>query len=1330
MEFAKHVKVLTGEADWPIWKRKVRDLLDYHEGAIDCIDNRLVKPEPLSDSATEAEKRKYKAESDLYRKANSYAKSMITSMVSDSVYQKIMDKETAHETWTALKDQFEATSQDQLFKICADFFAFVWTSGDDVSTHVAKLRTLWNELNNGLRQKNQNTLPDLILVCKLLHILPSSFNTFKSGWMMLSKDDEKTFEELSLQLTVFERNSGQQKLNESQEALYTKSNKQKENLNRDKQRFNSSPTQSKRNNECNYCHKPGHWVRQCRKWIADGRPARPARDSSNYGDQSNVANIALVSIHNEVLAAEKNSDNWWVDNGATRHVTSRSDWFTTFTKFQSPCSIKAAGEECLDAIGSGVIEVISEINGRRQNLLLKDVWLVPKIAKNLFSPLAAHDKNPVSTFESTVTSCKFSVNRVPVLTGVREQGGSLFKANIKAVNPRISSSINIAESRDLLQLYHERWGHQDKRHIKEKLELELNTKVKLEQTICEPCIYGKAHRLPFGTRRKATKPGELISTDVCGPFYESFQKKRYLVVFKDSYSKFRYSFVIKQKSEVKTVLKEMLVHAEKQGHNIKELLSDNGGEFDNAEVRDLLQRKGVTQRLTAPYTPQQNGGSERENRTIVEMARTFMHSNPEVQFPQAIWAELVTAAVYILNRTGKSSEGKISPYELWFGKKPRISHLRIIASTCYFHIPVQKRHKMDKKAEKGFLVGYDGNERYRIYVPKERQVFLSRDVIFHEVLRNCDSLKIPFKSLPSAVEEESSNDSETTKLRISKSESEPENASNSEETESESDEDTHENSENNTRQLRRRSRIKPPTYYDEFVMVMTTNEEPQSYKEALQRSDSEGWKKAMDSEMDSLVENNTFELSELPRGSKAIPCKWVFRLKLNPDGSVLKYKARLVAKGYGQRKGIDFTKTFSPVARLQTIRLMLAIASTEKMNLVQFDVSTAFLYGELEETIYMTQPDGYNDNTSRVWKLKKSLYGLKQSPRCWNKRIGKFLEDLDFKVSLEEPCLFVRERNNNKIILALYVDDGIVAATSKKELEEFINQLRTEFKITSKDADYFLGLEIKILTNGDIKICQTAYAQKILERFNFAECNPVSSPMTPGQDSGKVVGKEHNFPYRQAVGSLMYLMLGSRPDLAYAVSFLSRTLENPTAEDVAKLKRVFRYIAGSLDLGIVYRQTAEIGILDSYSDADFGGCTKTGRSTSGILVKYADGAISWSSQRQSTVAESTAEAEIVAASEAAKEVIWLSRLLNELSTLKKIPVIRIDNEAAVRLAENPENHRRTKHIQRKHFFIRELISNGKLEVNRVPAEDQLADGLTKPLPAPRIRVLCDKMGIK
>ncbi|GBN94878.1 Retrovirus-related Pol polyprotein from transposon TNT 1-94 [Araneus ventricosus] len=470
---------------------------------------------------------------------------------------------------------------------------------------------------------------------------------------------------------------------------------------------------------------------------------------------------------------------------------------------------------------------------------------------------------------------------------------------------------------------------------------ELGISVHLVNKPCESCINGKAHRLPFGTKKKASSPGELDSADVCGPFYYSFQKKCFLVAFKDSYTKFRYSFVIKEKIEVKDVLKIMLAHDKNLVHSVKKFLSDNGGEFDNKEVCAILSQEGITQRFTAPHTPEQNGASEREMSTIIEMARTL-------KYFATLWAELVTTAVYVLNRTGKSPVKGASPYERWMKKKPRLKHLRIISSICYDHVPVQKRKKMGKKAVKGYLVGYDDDERYRIWLKEENRVILSRDVIFQEKPSRCVQL----------MSKEPSNEGKHAEKKLDEKEQEPtsDTEDDSEENEQEIASDTVEENDEELqpsidRQLRNPSLLPKPARFEDYILAAESfvykSDSPRTFEEAINSKESVSWKKGMESEMASTRENQTWELTDLPAGSKALPYRWVFRIKTNPDGSINKYKTRLVVKGYSQRQGIDYSETYSPVAKLGTIRVILSIAAEEKMYLSQFYASTAFLYGEL-----------------------------------------------------------------------------------------------------------------------------------------------------------------------------------------------------------------------------------------------------------------------------------------------------------------------------------------------------------------------------------------------
>ncbi len=300
-------------------------------------------------------------------------------------------------------------------------------------------------------------------------------------------------------------------------------------------------------------------------------------------------------------------------------------------------------------------------------------------------------------------------------------------------------------------------------------------------------------------------------------------------------------------------------------------------------------------------------------------------------------------------------------------------------------------------------------------------------------------------------------------------------------------------------------------------------------------------------------------------------------------------RTHVVIQGCAQRPGFDYEDTFSPVTRLDTIRTLLAVAAIEKMELMQFDVSTAFLYGDVKEEIYMKQPMGYSDGVNRVCCLNRSLHGLKQASRCWNRKFYDFMLNQKFERSCEDPCVYIRNRASNKIVVALYEDDGIVASINCQDMQVFVSELRSQFKIIAKELTYFLGIEISQI-NGEIALGQSAFLDRIFEWFNMSKCNLVSTPIEKlgAAASGKDVS---NFPYRSAVGALLYLAQGARFDIAFAVGVLSYSLEEPTIEDVDKIKRVMRHLAGTKNLRLVYKHTS--CVLKCFSDADFAGCDKT-----------------------------------------------------------------------------------------------------------------------------------------
>lgn len=1308
-----NIGLLEGKSNWTTWKYKMSIYLRGVPGTIDAIEGRLVKPKaPAADASAEAQTT-YKNALEHFNKVDSCALLILTTNMSEETLLKIMRFKTSKEVWTELHKLFDGVSEDKVYNICLQFFNYKKNSEDDIATHISKLKHLWSELKQELIKDNEDNpdLPDLFLICKILGTLPDVYFTFKSSWMLMSKSD-RTVDNLTNQLCAYEKAlKSAEDEPAKQETLVADSSRQS---------FQQKNSMKKRKKKffCKYCKMNNHTVNICRKWIADGKPPLP--NTSRKGSME--SNLTVLAVTSAVMHSKCDDDAWYVDNGATSHITNDRNSFQKFQPFSTHHSVTTANGDTIEAVGKGDVDIEAVVAGIWHKITLTDVWYVPKIQKNLFSVLAAQDKNPKSEFISTAEICNLKFNKDVKLVGVRDRFGGLFKLKMRSLKPSISNEINVADSNNLLQLYHERFGHQNKRHVKSLLRRELNITVEMDSELCEGCIYGKAHRLPFGTRKKATEPGERIHTDVCGPFVNTASDNRYFVLFKDDFTKFRTVYFLKQKSDVTRKLSQFIAEAKTAGHAIKEILSDNGKEFDNKEFRNILLKEGISHRLIMPYTPEQNGSSERENRTIVETARAMMHAHKNIA--QNLWAEMINTAAYILNRTAPTNVPETSPYELWYGRKPELKHLRVIGSICYAHVPKQQRRKMDRKAVKGILLGYDNDDGYRIYSEEESKLIRSRDVIFEEKI--LEQKRVVTNPMPIELPNQLQNSESRTQDRVDDADVQSDEGEEFWDPEDGSQEEA----ERTQPCLRDRATIKRPQWLEDYVMqISTVLPEPESYSEAMKSDQRNQWMEAMDCEIKALHENKTWDLEELPSGKRPISNKWVYRVKTNADGSVDKFKARLVIKGCSQRRGVDYNQTFSPVARTSTIRSLLSVAANEGMKLQQIDVSTAFLYGDLEETIYMQQPEGHDDGSGRVCRLRKSLYGLKQAPRCWNKKFSNHLIKLGFRRSEADPCLFVRQKGGSKIFFVLYVDDGLIAAHNEQELQQFVNDLKEEFKITAKPASFYLGLEINPGENDSIRVSQAHYTQKILERFNMSNCNAVTTPIIRDNDTEESP-QNNEFPYRQAVGALMFLMCGTRPDIAYAVSVASRNLENPTDRDVHRVKRILRYLRGTTDHALVYKNNYKNGVLECYSDADHAGDSTTGRSTSGVLCLYSGAPISWISQRQVSVAISTTEAEIVAASEAAREIIWLKRLLAELDQMTTMPNLQVDNEAAIRLAQNPELHRRTKHIRTRHFFVRELVNSDEISISKVDTKMQLADILTKPLFSIRFQELCELMGVQ
>jgi hypothetical protein len=513
---------------------------------------------------------------------------------------------------------------------------------------------------------------------------------------------------------------------------------------------------------------------------------------------------------------------------------------------------------------------------------------------------------------------------------------------------------------------------------------------------------------------------------------------------------------------------------------------------------------------------------------------------------------------------------------------------------------------------------------------------------------------------------------------------------------------------------------------------------PASYTEAMAGPEAGQWKAAMDEEMRSLTEHDTGVLVDAPsNGARPISLKWVYTKKRNAAGEVERYKARLVARGFQQRAGIDYDELFAPVGKYTTLRTLLAVVAAEDWELHQLDFKTAFLNGQLAEEIYVQQPPGYQlGRPDQVLRLNKALYGLKQAPRAWHQTLKKDLLTRGFVESEADPGLFSILTTGGMVYLLLYVDDGLVASGSQQavlEVKTLLNQMFAARDLG--EASLFLGMSIeRDRGQGTLKLHQQRAVRDLLVKYQLGEANPRGIPMDtrtgyPRAAEGEPLSdSERKRAYASLVGSLNYLAVCTRPDIAYAVGVLSKYLASPTAVHEQVAKGVLRYLAGTESDGLNYGQHGESSVT-GYTDADMGGDKDSRRSTTGYAYILYGGAISWSSKRQSSVALSTVEAEYMAAAAAVKEALWLRVLLAELQLPYETILIYGDNQGSMQLVQNPIISQRSKHIDIRYHFVRERVARNEVAFEYISTDYMVADCLTKAVPGAKHTYCKQYMGV-
>ena len=550
--------------------------------------------------------------------------------------------------------------------------------------------------------------------------------------------------------------------------------------------------------------------------------------------------------------------------------------------------------------------------------------------------------------------------------------------------------------------------------------------------------------------------------------------------------------------------------------------------------------------------------------------------------------------------------------------------------------------------------------------------------------------------------------------------------------------------------LRRSSRVRKSAIPSDYVVYLQEtdymsglNQDPISFSEAMSRTDSEKWSDAMKDELNSMANNQVWDLVELPEGFRAVGCKWVYKTKTDASGNIERFKARLVAKGFLQKEGIDYHDTFSPVSKKDSLRIIMALVAHFDLELHQMDVKTTFLNGELEEEVYMTQPEGFISEKGNhlVCKLKKSIYGLKQASRQWYMKFHNIITSFGFEENIVDQCIYIKVSGSKFTFLVLYVDDILLVSNNLGLIRETKRFLSQNFDMKDiGEASYVLGIEIhRDRSKKILGLSQKAYINKILERFNMRNCSGSIAPIVKGDKfslsqcpkNSLELESMKNIPYASAVGSLVYLEVCTRPDIAFAVGMLGRYQSNPGIEHWTAAKKVMRYLQGTKDYMLTYRESDHLDLI-GYTDADFAGCQDSRKSTSGYIFMLASGAVAWKSTKQTLTASSTMEAEFVACYEATKQALWLKNFSSGLRVMDTVPKpikLLCDNAAAVFFSKNNKIGSRSKHIDIKYLVVRENVRESKIIIEHIGTLLMVADPMTKGLPPNLYKSHVDRMGL-
>lgn len=1333
--------------NYEIWAMKIQYVLEDQE-VLETLNHVMAQPEEGTTAQHKRDKETYLA----WKKKNSSARIIMLSAMDDDIAKQFRNCENAKDLWIQLQESFGGVSLTKLRSLTIKFDTYKKRHDHTMKKHLREMQNMISELSDAGHKLTEEQ--------KIQAVIRSLPNSWEHMRMHLTHEKSiKTFLDAARHLELEEdrlasiRVNSQVHMAQSNSSSGTSSRNKKRKAN-GKGKANEPKKQNTNQNKgkgakkkkkvnvarvkCYNCQLKGHYAKDC----TAPKKVHPI-----------ITYVSEICVSSSVFLTELDPL-WVIDSGATDHVAKDRGSFVDFQRVQEGQRWIYVGNNARVAVkGIGTCKLVLH-EGR--TLYLHDVLYAPDIRRNLLSVLVLMklgfnlffmDDNVRLCLGTTVYGFGYVLNGFIVMNVERDD-----------LHNDISFSYIESSHKDVDKnnLWHARLNHigQDRMSRLAKQGL-LGDLQKVELPTCEHCLKGKLTRKPFGKATRAEFPLQLIHSDVCGPMnVRARHGAHYFITFIDDYTRYGHIYLMSHKSEALGCFRRFMNLVENQlDKRIKALRTDRGREYLSDEFKVLCDEKGIEHQLSIPRTPQQNGVAERRNRTLLDMMRSMM---AQANLPISYWGDALLTAAYVLNRVPSKSV-TFTPYELWTGRKPDLSYFRPWGCSAYIHDTSSKFGKLGPRGKQCVFVRYPEVSKGYVLVGEQENGQVtemeSRDVTFIEdQFPKLGDIGQDF-SLYEAVDFDTHGSLHSSGRILETEDSDlqsnvPDHELDGNNQPSENNMDPNSSGSLNPnlsilnpneyvhedQELRRskRKRTLPSRYRKDdendshaFLIDLLDDDEPKNVSEALSCPAKDKWIKAMEDELVSMESNKVWTLTDLPKGRRAIGNKWVLRIKRKADGSIERYKARLVAKGYTQQEGIDYEETFSPVVRVTSIRLILAIVACLDLELHQMDVKTAFLNGELDEEIYMKQPMGFELQGSehKVCKLLKSIYGLKQSSRQWYIRFHKAVESYGFSAMDEDRCVYYKNSGTKFMIMTLYVDDILLASNDVSYLMDIKSWLSSNFEMKDMgEAAYILG--IKISRNREkrlLSLSQETYIENVLKRFHMHTAKPMDTPICKGEalsknmcpKSQEDIEDMRTIPYASAIGSLMYAMLCTRPDICYAVGLVSRFQSNPGKAHWKAVKRILRYLRGTADYQLCY-QGSKVHLV-GYTDADWAGDADERKSTSGYVFLLGDTSISWYSKKQTCVALSTMEAEFVALSAAAQEGVWLNRFLNHLNRqAPRNPVtIMSDSQSSIAYTKDSKFHSKAKHIDIKYHFVKDLVAQGEVNVKYITTQDMIADPLTK-----------------